>query len=365
VDVKPLLPYQAHGAATELFFGRDYELERLIGGNRHGGIIIGAHRSGKTSLLHNIGERLKHRGRTVIGPITPTGVGSFQSFFERTLHSLAINCSIDMNPELWASALRKAHMEKEHKERFVFLLDEVDDLLKIDFEAGSILGRQMRSLQSDGQCEFYLAGHKALHNAIALEEGPLRNFAEEIVLTGLTQKASMRLIQEPMENLGFSISNEQALRIFQGTAGVAVLIQEFCIRLLCRDVPSIDKSEIEDSVIENIEKSSDYLNVVFDHYEYGQKWTSFCIMLIAAIHKEVSRQDLMQEIDKHGIRLSRSQLDESLKFLTKFGVLEEKELKPGYYSILPKYLSLAIMTRDPDMLLNEKIEEGKKEMCYD
>src|SRR5205085_10583409 len=140
-----------------------------------------------------------------------------------------------------------------------------------------------------------LAGHAKLREAIALEGGPLRNFAEEIVLTGLTQTASMSLIQEPMKRLGFFVSDDQAYRIFKGTAGVAVLIQEFCIRLLYRHFylyrhfHQHTKSAIEDAAIEAIEQLPDYLRVVFHHYEYGQEWVSMSAMLIAAILTEVTR----------------------------------------------------------------------------
>ncbi len=365
VDVQSLLPYRTHGA-TELFFGRDYELMRLIGGNLRGGIIIGANRSGKTSLLRNLGERLKQRSHiVVVGPFTVSGAQGFQSFFERTLIPLplSIDCPAEMTPELWSSALR-AYNEKEGK-RPVFLLDEVDALIAVDATRELILERQMRSLQSDGQSEFYLAGHARLREAIVLEGGPLRNFAEEIVLKGLTQAASMSLIQEPMKRLGLFVSDDQARRIFMGTAGVAVLIQEFCIHLyrhfhLNRHFHQDTKSNIEDAQIEAVEQFPDYLGVVFDHYMYGQDWYSISIMLITAISGEVNRQDITQEFSKHGVILSRDRLDAALEFLVQFGVL--REFKAGHYRVLSGYLSHAIMTRDPHSLLETKIKmRGRKE----
>ncbi|MFL5625894.1 MAG: TIR domain-containing protein, partial [Ktedonobacteraceae bacterium] len=228
VDVKPFLPYRTTGPTTELFFGRDDELTRLTGVNRLGGIITGANQSGKSSLLRQIGERLQPQGFKIVRPLVFTGE-KFQLFFEETLHLLGILCSTRMTPEVWALKLKKYSQEKGHP---VFLLDEVDILLNLDARTGFRLGWQMRSLQDNGLCSFYLAGHTKLREEIAHEGGPYRNFAEGVILTGLTQTASTRLIQEPMKLIGFDISDKQARRIFEGTAGVAVLIQEFCIRLL-------------------------------------------------------------------------------------------------------------------------------------
>lgn len=89
-----------------------------------------------------------------------------------------------------------------------------------------------------------------------------------------------------MRDIGFYISDNQAERIFEGTAGVAMLIQEFCIRLLCGRFHLDSKAEIEDTEIGMIEQSPDYLHVVFKHYLYGQGWVEMSIMLITAMQKE-------------------------------------------------------------------------------
>ena len=247
-----LLPYQTSGAAKERsFFGREYELLRIIGGNKRGAIIVGAHKSGKTSLLYELGKRLKQQGCQIIGLLTLGWVEDYQTFFERTLEALNIDVPKKNTPETWASIIRK--FDNQGK-RLVFLLDEVDDLIKFDANSEYKLGKQMRSLQSDGYCEFYLAGHAQLRKAVEIEESPYRNFAEEITLKGLSETASMQLIREPMKLIGFEISNEQAHRIFEGTAGVAVLIQEFCV-LLLQKLKQFTVAQIENIEIETIEQS--------------------------------------------------------------------------------------------------------------
>ena len=353
--LQPLLPYKTHGV-TELFFGRDHELMRLISRDPYGGIIIGAHRSGKTSLLHQLGMKLRQRDLTVVGPITFAGTNSFQSFFERTLDPLSIDYTAEITAELWSSSLRTYHGRVGEKP--IFLLDEVDGLISLDVKSGLLLGQQMRALQSDGYCEFYLAGHGKLREAIELEGSPFRNFAEEIILTGLSQTSSVNLIQEPMKLLGFFVNDDQAMRIFKGTAGVAVLIQEFCIRLLDAHIRQSNKPEIDDALIEEVERFPDYLNEVFHHYEYGQNWISTSIMLITAILEKVTREDIVLEFGKRGTKISWDQLDKALNFLIKFGTLEE--FQGGYYKIASTYLRLGIMIRNPYSMLDASIEKSKK-----
>src|SRR5262249_18067383 len=143
------------------------------------------------------------------------------------------------------------------------------------------LGYNMRSLQSEGHCTFYLAGHAKLRQCIGLQYCPFQNFAPEELLTGLSEKASKELIQRPMKEVGFNISDEQAYRIFVGTAGIPHLIQDFCLRLICGlPLDQIDKPDIAMSEIEETESSPDYLNTVRHYYQYEQEWDTESVMLI-------------------------------------------------------------------------------------
>ncbi len=356
VSVKrSLLPYETKGA-TNLFFGRDNELMSLTRPDKHGGIITGAHSSGKSSLLKHLKRQLEQRDIKVIGPYELGKIG-FQTFFERTLEPLDIAPSPNMTPESWAAFLRNYRKTRTAP---VFLLDEVDDLLILDMKTQFTLGRQIRSLNNEGHCKFYMAGHAKLREATRIQFGPFQNFANEFTLTGLTENASKRLTQIPMKNVGFDISDKQAKEVFKGTAGVPFLIQDFCVRLICGLSPSqASKPSIEDVAIEEVAQSPDYLETVFHYYEYDQDWDSKCIMLITAILGEVTRQDILQELEKRRCSLRREQLDKLLRFLIEFGVI--KAAKPNLFTILSKYLYQAIMTREPESLLDSLIEEEKQE----
>ncbi|KST63133.1 AAA family ATPase [Mastigocoleus testarum] len=353
VALPGMLPYKTRGIA-KLFFGRENELARITSGEQRGGIIIGAHRSGKTSFLEKLKRKLQKREWKVIGPLT---FFDFQSFFKDTLELLGKDFSIGMSLEDWSSAL-KAYSKNKQESRLVFLLDEVDRMIQKDLNSGSNLGHMMRALQNEGYCEFFLAGHAKLREAITIEGGPFRNFAEEMTLTGLTKEAAKDLIQRPMKLLGFEVDENQAYRIYEGTAGVAVLIQEFCLQLL-DELRQSDVSEISDPMIEEIEQSPDFLDIVLEHYRYAQTWDSMAITLLTAIKGEVKRSDITEVFKHHGIIISRDKLDIALDFLKQFGVLQK--LKNARFRILSGYLIDAIKANDPHSLLESELDKGRAE----
>ncbi|MDP2316751.1 MAG: TIR domain-containing protein [Pseudomonadota bacterium] len=349
------LPFQTKGPA-QFFFGRQAELTRLLGGKLPGGIIMGAHRSGKTSLLNRAADELRRRNRTVVGTLT-LGTGDPAFLFEKTLEELGelpqSGAPVAGLSE-WASAIRRFRKRRGPPS---FFLDEVDAWLEADARHGYPIGKQMRALQSDGMCEFYLAGHAHLRRATALEAGPLRNFAEEVTLTGLAESDAQRLIQEPMHDLGFEVTDDCASRISAGTSGVPVLIQEFCLRLLegHRGEMCADLSPDE---VSRVEQNSAYLSVVFDHFKYAQSDESAAIMFLTAILGRANRQSLVQEFRNLGAALSREALDDHLDFLVRFGVLREGP--PGEFSVLPGYLRTAIAARAPREFVKGALTTGPK-----
>lgn len=355
-DDRALLPYQTEGVVKELFIGWEEQLTRLTNRNHLGGIIVGSHRSGKTSFLYQIEKRLREQGSQVIVHTSLWIMNDFQPFFERTLSLLGHDVDMEITLETWAEAIIKCSNIKGPP---IFIIDEVDDLLALDARMGFRLGHQMRQLQQNGYCAFYLAGHSWLRKSIELENGPFHNFAEAVLLTGLTEKDGMRLIQEPMKLIGFKVSDDQARRIYHGTSGVPALIQEFCIHLLInRQFLQTNKSEIEEAALDAVERNPEFLSQVFFHFEYAQVTDSKAIMLIAAIRGEITRRDIVEEFNKQDIVLSKRQLDKQLSFLIKFGILEQFAI--DRYRILPRYLFQAIIDYEPRELLKAELAEKKK-----
>src|SRR6185436_5201474 len=113
---------------TMLFFGRDQELKRLIGEGRRGGVILGVHQSGKSSLLNELKKRLELAKRVVVGPIT-LDADDLEGFCEQTLEPLGQDLDAATTPARWAERVRSFAKARSAP---VFLLDEVDWLVRLD-----------------------------------------------------------------------------------------------------------------------------------------------------------------------------------------------------------------------------------------
>ena len=350
-----LIPYRSGGSA-QIFYGRTYELEQLVGGTVQGGVIIGAHGSGKTSLLDQLNKRLKTQDSHTIGNRYTYHSSYFRPFFEESLHSLGLAIPDELTTETWASTLRTYHVQGKCP---VLLIDEVDQLIAQDTIEGFALGREMRALQYDGYCKFYLAGGRRLQKVVQLEGSPFRNFAQEVILKGLEKSAAFQLIQTPMLKIGFTVSDLQAARIYQGTAGVAILIQEYCKYLLLRHRQD-RTATITDAVVEKVEQIPEYLNFVFHYYEYAQTANTMAVTLIVGQLGQTDRLNILHTFNKYGVMIDWKHLDEYIEFLTLFDILNE--FKPGSYRISSVYYRKAIEARihNSDAFLISQLERSKK-----
>lgn len=353
-----LYPYNTQGKGT-LFFGRERELKLLASANNHGGIIVGAHHGGKTTLLYKLKDELTRQRRAVIGPLAPTGVGTHQEFFDRVQQDCE-RLFVGREAEAPAGVNERLTIDNFSPTlraiaqvigRVSLLIDEVDSLLEVDETQGMRLTKIMRTVQQEEQADFYLAGHSRLRSALVRQESPLVNFATEITVTGLDEPAALRLVQEPMEQLGYEVTTEQARRIFTGTAGIAWLIQHFCIALL-----HLGEDRIDDAMIERIERAPSYLQAVWDYYEYGLDVVAFAILMLSALHPGINRRHIMERFADHAVGLTRATLDERLAFLVNFGVLREEPA--GCYSVLSGYFGRAIEARDPESLLLDALQQA-------
>jgi GTPase SAR1 family protein len=353
VDITPMLPYSTKGAATEMFFGREQELRRLLGKGARGGIILGVHGSGKSSLLHQLKKQLADRKRVVVEPITLTANRS--RFFEQTLKGLQLPIDTAPTAATWAEQIRGFSRSSSPP---VFLLDEADFLIRQDARPNSALGSEIRALQEERLAAFYLAGHLDLRAATLKYKGPFRNFAEEVTLKGLNEKAAIRLIREPILTVGFAIEESQARRIHRGTAGVASLIQEFCSRLLVAQLDAM-ATAITDEAIERVENDPSYLDQVFHYfYDYDETSLSRAVFLIVAIERRVNRAALTKILRDSRVRVSREQLDQSLSLLASFGILDEHSA--GAYRLPALYLERAVRGRHPEGLLDEELSKLRR-----
>ncbi len=340
------IPYGTKGPVFDKrFFGRGDELERLTKqGKRRGGLIIGPHQSGKTSFLFRLAKKLHADEKKIINLTS----GSIHHFFMETMRALPESPEdSEITLDLWTIAIRS------QEKPVTFLIDEIDDLLVTDSKSHFEITSRMRSLQQNGFCRFFLSGKEHLFKFSRTKGNPLVNFGEMVALYGLEEHAALNLITQPTRELGFSIKGAQAKRIFEGTSGVPILIQEFCIRLL-QYKRTTGSSLIEDRDIKQIEDDPLYLQKVFHFFKQSKIYPEAQHLLILvgqSLRTGLTRQEINTSIAEAYPDILLENLDETLSYLIFTGVLIEFEV--GHYRLGLPYL-IKKFEKDPSLGMRER-----------
>ena len=116
------------------------------------------------------------------------------------------------NPETVSLDALVEHLSLR-KKKAVFLLDEMDKVIKKDREENDYLFMStFRKLSQEGHASFVLTGFSTLYFSVTLEqESPLLNFGKLIVLDGLEKEACRELMSEPMKSMGITYENDEII----------------------------------------------------------------------------------------------------------------------------------------------------------
>lgn len=237
LDLSTLSPYQTSGPATQsMFFGRDPEIRRIVGRQNTSFAVWGMRRIGKTSLLQEARLRLtKDRGLPVdhVLFIDCGSMVSMADYIARATWTVLKPSQMErMSYSEFPRFLRS--YSSDGKYPITYILDEVDNLVRVDAEFDNQLQKVLRSSSASGHCRYILSGFRAAREGRPKISSPLFNFAEDIYLGGLSLEDTRRLIVEPFTDMGIRIVDSESLvsRIYQETGGQAHLTQFYCQRLV-------------------------------------------------------------------------------------------------------------------------------------
>lgn len=240
IDLAGISPYTITGPASgSMFFGRRKELNRIKNGILSTSYaLIGGNSLGKTSILHRLYQLLREGNESSvvyffscrsIGKQRPTMMdflGAIMSSWKPVVSSPTLVSLRDI-----VSVLAQDDPGKS----FIFLLDDVDELILADKEIGWHLFSDIRDLEKDGRCRFVFTGQDELQDAVRDPECPFHDFITELLLNRFDKQDAAELITGSLKDLlELELENETALarRIYRLTAGHPNIIQRFCHRLI-------------------------------------------------------------------------------------------------------------------------------------
>lgn len=181
-----------------LFFGRQAELERMLGRQRQNFLLVGPRKMGKSSLLNALARELARR-------FPEAQVLRYEPLFGRLqgIESIDAALTAETPEQFYESVLRRSEAHQ------IFLLDETDDFIAEESRSQFRYCKVMRALSGQGRASFVLAGYQELLEATQNGDHPLFNFGAVLRLEPLDREAARRMIVEPISALGMRFAEPQ------------------------------------------------------------------------------------------------------------------------------------------------------------
>jgi len=366
VSISSLAPYETRAPVTgSRFFGREYEIARVIGNPDTNHALLGIRRIGKTSLLREVERILKEsQDPTQVIYLECSDLLSTEDYIREVVRKL--------NPR----ELPRLHMQKyifffpdflermarANKSKLIFLLDEIDNLVlaqRGDWE----LFRMLRASANKGACQYILAGFREAMREQYLLDSPFYNFAQEIRLNEFTRRQAHDLIVTPMENLRVRIRNKDDVvgRIYEETAGQPNLIQYYCMILLRRLDRTGEREISPESLIDVYSDEgfkSHLLTSFMQNTENREKALIYAVLMAseASPSRGFSHSFIDAALRKRGIVLPQGDIDEACSVLTLAGVIYRRGKEHFFAS--PVFTKVLQGTYDLEYLLRKAKEEG-------
>jgi hypothetical protein len=366
IPISNLAPYETRAPVTgSRFFGREYEVSRIIGNPDTNHAILGIRRIGKTSLLREI-ERILQEDED------PAHVVYLECSDLLSTDDYVREVVRKLNPrELPRLHLQKyvfffpdflERMARAHKSKTIFLLDEVDNL--VIMQRGSWeLFRMLRASANKGACQYIIAGFREAMREQYLLDSPFYNFAQEIRLSEFTRRQAHDLIVTPMENLRVRIKNKDEVvgRIYEETAGHPNLIQYYCMILL-RRLDRTGQREISPESLIDVYSDEGFkshlLTSFMQNTENREKSLVYAVLMAMGEPnlRGFSHPFIDAALRKRGIVLPQGDIDEACGVLTLAGVIHRKGKE--YFFTSPVFTKVLQQTYDLDYLFRKVKEEG-------
>lgn len=370
ISISLLAPYETAAPVTgSRFFGREYEIMRILAHPDTNHVILGIRRIGKTSLLKEIERRLRESDdgeHDHIIYLDCSDLLSTDDYIREVVRKLNHRELPRLHLQQYAFFFPDflERMARMHHRKIIFLLDEIDNL--IIMQRGSWeLFRMLRASANKGFCQYIMAGFREAMLEQSSLNSPFFNFAQEVRLNEFKLKQAHELIVVPMENLGVHFNDKDQIvgQIYEETAGHPNLIQYYCTILLrSLDLDPGCRREIGlDNLIDvyNDEGFKRYLLTSFMQNTRNREKALVYAVLIQANGGRLggfSQAAMDEALRRHTIVLTHNQLNEACEVLKLAGIFEQRGHE--YFFTSPVFTKVLLQNYQVDHLITKVKQEG-------
>ena len=332
VDLIVVSPYVTTGPVPDtIFFGREEEIKTIVQTLHTKNIgIVGGRRIGKTSVLQKV-------YRTFMLPASDyrpfyanyQAVTNYQAFFAHVRNNWGLQVAGE-EPERFHQLITQLYEEEE--KTIVFLMDEMDALLRFDTHHDELLFKTFRALSEEGKCRFVFSGERILHGQLHDLASPMLNFCDALPLRYLDPPNARRIVIEPMELMDIELVDAEALvgRILGVSSCHPRIIQYLCDRLVRRiareESRRVTPSHCQ-SVLDSGEFQAEFIETIWGQGDPLER-TVTLVMAETPGGPGLSREELEEGLRRAGLEVPGAALDTALSNLHMCAILERD--RPPY-----------------------------------
>ncbi len=352
VDLTVVSPYVTSGPVPEdMFFGRDYELKTIIRTIRDKNFaVVGGRKIGKTSILTKLYRTFADSPDYHALYLDCQAVQNYRDFCDATETMWKVTWS-DHCPDKWMHLVESTRQEQEGR-LVVFLLDEVDALLKHDVANEERLLKGFRAGAQEGCCRFVFCGGRVLADCLHNPDSALFNFCHIIRLAYLSARDTCRIVLEPMQAMG--IGFEDSSKIMQKIVDISAchpnLVQYICQQLIAqlnvRGDRLVTLADL-DAITSSAQFSEYFVEVMWGNATALER----LITLLMLDRPSVTLAQIGDALRAHGVDVSPSVMSQALDGLVLYSILNKEGQE--YSFAAPAFPSILTVTQDVEALLQQ------------
>ena len=321
VDLSFISPFIINGPVPpQMFFGRERDIRTLVDhAGKRNYAIVGNRKIGKTSLLNQIESRINHQGGIRLLRMDCQAVREAADFYTKLQQLPGMQTDIS-SPAALAAALRALRTQSDQP--LVFILDEVDDLLKAEKDRDESVLSVMRELANEQTCWFIFCGSKILIRQLRDSNSALFNFPETLALTYLSREEMDEVITRPLETLGIHMDDVSAVldAAWALTSGHPNLTQ-FVGRVLVNASNENQNRSIGQADVENLWTDAAFVQFYFDTI-WGAASPLERLITLLMPPEPFGSSDVEKVFHAVGASVTSIQIDAGLETLVAYSVLK-------------------------------------------
>ena len=365
VDIDLIQPYDQYGVAHgPMFFGREKEVQRILSCPERSFAVFGGRRVGKTSLLRKVEAELNRDSSNSVIFLSAQGVKSNVDICAKIVNAM-LGPKVDPEArsnarslDYFANFVRRYVLTSG--QRWVILVDEIDELVFIDRQRRQEVMATLRALDSElrQRCRFVFAGFRMLYESLLSYHSPVMNFVDPIVLEQLDVKSARRLVWVPThDDLGYDFTSAQLVdRVIDYASRHPCHLQHFC-SLLLQHVHERGESAIGEEDIEVVFESSQFRDGLMETFHWNTTPLQKLIVYLFLDSGGFTVPDVHSALSKIGMPVDSSEVINALSRLVRFGHLRRAW---GRYVFAHAKFPIIVRESAPvDFLIRELLKEMK------